>query len=66
MEDFFKWWKQHLKVYHLISRSYHGLMIQILAGLITYNSKTIYCHNQYNEKVSIKRVQPATYSKIQN
>ncbi|MCB0197808.1 MAG: IS4 family transposase [Anaerolineae bacterium] len=56
IEDFFKWWKQHLKVYHLISRSYHGLMIQILAGLITYLLLAIYCHNQYNEKVSIKRV----------
>ena len=33
IETFFAWWKRHLKVYHLISRSPHGLMIQILAGL---------------------------------
>ena len=28
LETFFAWWKRHLKVYHLISRSRHGLMIQ--------------------------------------
>ena len=31
-------------------------MIQLLAGLITYLLLSIYCHEQYNEKVSIKRV----------
>ncbi len=31
-------------------------MVQILAGLITYLLLAIYCHNQYNERVSIKRV----------
>ena len=41
--------------YH-IARSEHGLMVQILAGLITYLLLAIYCHEQYNEKVSIKRV----------
>jgi len=56
IETFFAWWKRHLKVYHLIARSEHGLMIQILAGLITYLLLAIYCHEQYNEKVSIKRV----------
>lgn len=56
IEDFFKWWKRHLKVYHLIARSKHGMMIQILAGLITYLLLAIYCHQQFNEKVSIKRV----------
>ena len=35
IENFFAWWKRHLKVYHLIARSEHGLMVQILAGLIT-------------------------------
>jgi len=35
IESFFAWWKRHLKDYHLISRSKHGLMIQLLAGLIT-------------------------------
>jgi IS4 transposase len=56
IENFFAWWKRHLKVYHLIARSEHGLMVQILAGLITYLLLAIYCHKQHNEKVSIKRV----------
>jgi IS4 transposase len=56
IEQFFTWWKRHLKVYPLISRSRHGLMIQILAGLITYLLLAIYCHEQHGEKVSIKRV----------
>jgi IS4 transposase len=33
IESFFKWWKEHLKVYHLIDRSEYGLMAQILGGL---------------------------------
>ena len=56
IENFFAWWKRHLKVYHLIARSEHGLMVQILAGLITYLLLSIYCHQKYNEKVTIKRV----------
>jgi hypothetical protein len=32
------------------------LMVQILSGLITYLLLAIYCHNHYQEKVSIKRV----------
>lgn len=56
IERFFGWWKRHLRVYHLISRSQHGLMIQILAGLITYLLLAIYCHEQHGERVSIKRV----------
>jgi hypothetical protein len=56
IENFFGWWKRHLKVYHLIARSEHGLMVQILAGLITYLLLAIYCHEEHNEKVSIRRV----------
>jgi len=56
IEKFFAWWKRHLKVYHLIARSPYGLMVQLLAGLITYLLLAIYCHENYNEKVSIKRV----------
>ena len=56
IEKFFAWWKRHLKVYHLIARSPYGLMVQLLAGLITYLLLAIYCHEHYNEKVSIKRV----------
>jgi len=56
IETFFSWWKQHLRVYHLIARSKHGLMVQILGGLITYILLAIYCHDEFGEKVSIKRV----------
>ena len=56
IENFFKWWKEHLKVYHLIARSEYGLMVQILGGLITYLLMAIYCRKHFNEKVSIKRV----------
>jgi hypothetical protein len=56
IEIFFAWWKRHLKVYHLISRSKYGLMVQMLAGLITYLLLAIYCHDQYHEKVSAKRL----------
>lgn len=56
IEIFFGWWKRHLKVYHLIARSEHGLMVQILAGLITYLLLAIHCHEQHGEKVSIARV----------
>lgn len=65
IENFFAWWKRHLKVYHLIARSEHGLMVQILAGLITYQLLAIYCHRQFNERVSIKRVRQLRI-KIQN
>lgn len=56
IENFFAWWKRHLKVYHLIARSEYGLMVQILSGLITYLLLAIYCYEEHNEKVSIKRV----------
>jgi hypothetical protein len=56
IENFFAWWKRHLKVYHLIARSQYGLMVQIMAGLITYLLLAIYCHKQHKEKVSIRRV----------
>ncbi len=56
IEKFFAWWKRHLRVYHLIARSRYGLMVQILSGLITYLLLAIYCHEQFREKVSIRRV----------
>ena len=65
IEKFFGWWKRHLKVYHLIARSKYGLMVQIIGGLITYLLLAIYCHEQYNEKVSIKRVRELR-TKIRN
>lgn len=65
IEIFFGWWKRHLNVYHLISRSPHGLMVQVLAGLITYVLLAIYCHEEYGEKVSIKRVRELRH-KIRN
>jgi hypothetical protein len=56
IESFFGWWKRHLKVYHLIARSPHGLLMQILSGLITYLLLAIYCHEEHGERVSIRRV----------
>ena len=56
IEIFFGWWKRHLKVYHLISRSKYGLMVQMLAGLITYILLAIYCHDVHQEHVSVKRL----------
>ncbi len=52
-------------MYHLIARSEHGLMVQILAGLITYLLLAIYCYRQFNERVFIKRVRQLRI-KIQN
>ena len=40
-------------------------MVQILSGLITYFLLAIYCREQHNEKVSIKRVRELRI-KIQN
>ena len=39
-----------------LDRKKQSLMVQILGGLITYLLLAIYCHEQHNEKVSIKRV----------
>lgn len=52
-------------IYATIARSEYGLMVQILAGLITYLLLAIYCREQHNEKVSIKRVRELRI-KIQN
>lgn len=65
IENFFAWWKRHLKVYHLIARSEYGLLVQIFAGLITYLLLAIYCHEQHSEKVNIRRVRELKI-KIQN
>ncbi len=65
IEKFFAWWKRHLRVYHLIAQSEHGLMVQILGGLITYLLLAIYCHKNHNEPVSIKRVRELR-NQIQN
>lgn len=56
IEKFFAWWKRHLNVYHLFARSKNGLLVQILSGLITYLLLAIYCHEEYQESVSIRRV----------
>ena len=56
IEKFFQWWKKHLKVYHLIVRSEYGVMVQLLAGLITYLLMAIYCRKHYNEPVSVVRL----------
>jgi len=56
IENLFAWWKRHLKVYHLISRNRHGMLLQLLAGLITYLLLVIYCYQLYGEKPSIRRL----------
>lgn len=57
IEKLFCWWKGHLKVYHLISRSRHGMLLQLLAGLITYMLFILYCYERYGEtKPSISRL----------
>ncbi len=56
IEIFFNWWKRFMRVYHLISRTRHGLFVQLLAGLITYLLLALYCHDQFGEPVSIRRV----------
>lgn len=56
IETFFGWWKEHLNVYHRLARSAYGMMVQLLAGLITYLLLAIYCHDEFKEPVSIKRV----------
>ena len=50
IEKLFSWWKRHLKVYHLISRNRHGMLLQLLAGLVTYMLFVLYCYEQYGEK----------------
>ena len=57
IEELFSWWKRHLKVYHLISRNRHGMLIQLLAGLITYLLLILYCYLLHGEKKpSIRRL----------
>lgn len=56
IETFFAWWKRHLKVYHLISRTYHGVLLQLLAGLATYLLLVLYFHQQYGERPSVRRL----------
>lgn len=56
IEELFAWWKQHLKVYHLISRTPHGVLLQLLAGLITYLLLVLHFHQQYEERPSIRRL----------
>jgi len=56
IETFFAWWKRHLKVYHLLSRNYHGVFLQLLAGLATYLLLVLYFHRKYGERPSLQRL----------
>ena len=56
IETFFAWWKRHLKVYHLIARNYHGVLLQLLAGLVTYLLLVLYFHQKYGERPSLPRL----------
>lgn len=53
IETFFAWWKEYLNVYHLIARSTHGLLMQLLAGLITYLLLVIYFYSKYDDRPSL-------------
>lgn len=54
IETFFAWWKKHLNVYHLISRNPHGVLVQLLSGLITYLLLLIYFHQKHQQKPCVK------------
>ncbi|MDO8671292.1 MAG: IS4 family transposase, partial [Dehalococcoidia bacterium] len=56
IESFFAWWKKHLDVYHLISRNPHGVLLQLLAGLVTYLLLLLYCQQGYGEPPSLQRL----------
>ncbi len=56
IETFFAWWKRHLKVYHLISRNEHGVLLQLLAGLVAYLLLVLYFEVRYGERPSIRRL----------
>jgi len=56
IETFFAWWKRHLDVYHLISRNPHGVLLQVLAGLVTYLLLVLYFDLQWGERPSIRRL----------
>ena len=56
IETFFAWWKRHLEVYHLLSRNRHGVLLQLLAGVVTYLLLVLYFHQRYGERPSIRRL----------
>ena len=56
IETFFAWWKKHLEVYHLISRNPHGVLLQLLAGLVTYLLLVLYFQQRYGERPSLRRL----------
>jgi len=56
IEQFFHWWKSYMKVYWLITRSKHGMLLQLLSGLITYILFLLYCSNNFAEPPSIMRL----------
>ena len=56
IESFFAWWKKQLKVYHLISRNPHGVLLQWLAGLVTYLLLLLYFQQRYGERPSLQRL----------
>lgn len=53
IETFFGWWKRQMKVYHLISRSAHGVLLQVLAGLVTYLLLVLYFAQRTGDRPSI-------------
>lgn len=56
IEKLFSWWKKHLNVYHLMARTPHGVLVQLLAGLITYVLLVLYFQDRYGERPSVRRL----------
>ena len=50
-----------MKVYHLISRNKHGVLLQLLAGLITYLLLVLYFECKHGERPSIARLRQLRY-----
>jgi len=61
IESFFAWWKKQMGVYHLLSRHPHGVLLQLLAGLVTYLLLVLYFHHRYGERPSIRHLRTLRY-----
>jgi hypothetical protein len=56
IEKYFAWWKAHMNVYWISFRSEHGLLLQLLTGMITYMLFVLYCDQNFDERPSVKRL----------
>jgi len=56
IEKFFGWWKAYMKVYWLTARSQHGMLLQLLTGMITYLLFLLYCSRNFDERPNLYRL----------